>query len=87
MAITLKEHEEAFELKPVGIRYTCEFCNEGEMIYDSNNPFSLQEFGHTRMISHKCNKCGKDMKLPKTYPYIEWVTAEEYEKLLNLESK
>lgn len=82
MAITLKEHEEAFELKPVGIRYICEFCNEGEMIYDSSENVVIVPLNRSTMIPHKCNKCGKDMKLPKTYPYIEWVTAEEYESIL-----
>ena len=61
-----KEHEELFEVKPIGVRYICEFCNEGEMIYSASSN-TVQA-----LYPHKCSKCHKDMMLPKIYPYIEW---------------
>lgn len=82
MSINLTEHEEMFELKPIGIRYRCEFCNDGEMIASNSETLIVEYGGGPYMRTHTCNKCGKSMKLPKTYPYIEWVTPEEYDSLM-----
>jgi len=70
--IKLNPHEETFELKPIGIRYICEFCNEGEMIHDSNEPVMVELAMKPNLFKHHCSKCGKIMHLPKVYPYIEW---------------
>ncbi len=64
-------NEQLFEVKPVGVKYICEFCNEGEMIHSYKDHYSPEEYD-CRMIPHTCDKCGKVMKLPKIYPYIEW---------------
>ena len=32
--------------------------------------------------THICDKCHNIMKLPKTYPYIEWVTKDEYTEMV-----
>lgn len=79
MGFAPSEHEETFKIIPVGVRYICEFCGKGEMIavndeavivpaIDSSLPF---------MRKHRCNKCGGELKLPKTYPYIEWIPEDE----------
>lgn len=75
--LNLKPHEEAFEIKPTGIRYRCEFCNEGEMKHLNNEPIvvNLSEDA-PRMYNHVCDKCGKIMMLPKVYPYIEWTSVD-----------
>lgn len=75
--LQLKEHEQAFNIKPVGVKYICEICNDGEMIVD--------HLGETLMtnpplIPHKCNKCNSTMHLPKQYPYIEWVPEDNNEE-------
>lgn len=70
--VNLKPNEESFEIKPVGIRYKCEFCHEGEMKYDhelTSNNWDIK----SHMYTHKCTKCDKTMFLPKIYPYIEWI--------------
>lgn len=77
----LNKQERAFNLHPVGIKYICENCNEGEMIIDKDNPIILTS--NPPLIPHKCNKCGCEMRLMKTYPYVEWMTDEEYEKYVN----
>ena len=59
------EHEEIFNITPIGVRYICEFCNNGEMIYVPGK----EDMG---LYPHKCDKCDKTMMLPKIYPYIEW---------------
>lgn len=72
--LKLEDHEEMFDIKPVGIRYICEFCNEGEM---KTVPGSEAKLSFPPMFDHKCTKCGKMMLLPKIYPYIEWIPSKE----------
>lgn len=78
----LRPHEEAFTLHPVGIRYRCEFCNEGEMIASSElETIVLTDPPQLPYLhKHVCNKCGKEMMLPHKYPYIEWLGDNEYEE-------
>lgn len=72
----LNEHERAFPIKPVGIKYICEFCGEGEMkVSEDTRTFILTS--NPPMITHVCTKCGKEMLLPKSYPYVEWIPEEE----------
>lgn len=78
MAYQPKEHEETFNLKPVGVRYICEFCNEGEMKVDPSGD-AATIMTNPPLIPHKCTKCGKTMHLRKQYPYIEWETEEATE--------
>lgn len=76
--LRLKNNEEAFKLIPIGIRYKCEVCHDGEMIATNNDPMIFD--ANTQMMhlrTHKCNKCGMELKLPKTYPYIEWIPENE----------
>lgn len=64
------QHERVFGLKPIGVAYKCEFCNDGEMVVDTSQPMLTT---YPSLIPHKCTKCGKTMHLTKSYPYIEWV--------------
>jgi hypothetical protein len=72
--LELKPHEEQFKITPVGIRYICEFCNDGEMRVDTNGEVKMT---NPPLIPHKCTKCGKTMYFNKQYPYIEWVPEDE----------
>ena len=72
--LILKEHEQAFNIKPVGVKYICELCNDGEMIVD---PYGDTLMSNPPLIPHKCNKCSGTMHLPKQYPYIEWIRDDE----------
>lgn len=73
------EHERSFPIKPVGVKYICEFCGEGEMKV-SGDARTLILTSNPPLIKHVCTKCGKEMLLPKSYPYVEWVTEEEGEE-------
>ena len=80
--MNLKPNEETFNIKPIGIRYKCEFCNEGEMKYENNQPVMIEDLAlitGPKLHNHRCTKCGKTMLLPKVYPYIEWTTEEDQE--------
>lgn len=72
--LNLKEHEETFEVRPIGIRYKCEICGKGEQKLDVINKPQL--LGDTLMYIHRCTVCSGMMSLPKQYPYIEWVPVE-----------
>ena len=82
--VNLKQHEEMFEIRPVGIRYKCEFCNEGEMIYNNPGMIAAEDFYQKPIMhNHVCNKCGKEMLLPKMYPYVEWTIPINEDQLDN----
>lgn len=82
MALNLQPNEEAVEIRPVGIRYRCEFCHEGFMeatgetelveVLMTNPP----QYNRPPLRTHKCTKCGKTMQLPSTYPRIDWEVVE-----------
>ena len=76
--LNLKPHEEAFDVKPVGIRYICELCGEGEMRLHDDGPVMVEAVYPPRppLRKHICTKCGGTMMLPKAYPYIEWVPVD-----------
>lgn len=76
-----KPHEEKFPVHPVGVKYRCEFCNEGEMIKIGTAELpeiidAKKELGPV-LFNHRCTICGKTMKLPTMYPKIEWEPVEE----------
>ena len=79
----LKEHEQRFQLHPTGIKYICEHCNEGQMIVDPNESATMLASDPPQyIIPHVCDKCGAKLSLPKSYPYIEYLTTEEYLSVL-----
>lgn len=75
--LKLRPNEEAFEVRPIGIRYICEHCHEGEMVVDnSDGQFLNTVLTNPPLIPHRCTKCGGTLMLPRSYPYIEWVPVE-----------
>ena len=77
-----KPNEVVFPVWPIGVKYVCEYCHEGEMRVVNEPVNVLSEF-ETPMIKHICTNCNKEMILPKTYPYIEWAIVEEEEAKQN----
>ncbi|EGT0683314.1 hypothetical protein IZT14_001706 [Clostridium perfringens] len=61
--------EKEFCVKPVLVKYMCDFCNEGEMIPNSKNYWSLDP----PKFEHKCNKCGKKIILDEKYPIMRYI--------------
>lgn len=68
-----KPNEAVFNIRPIGIKYICEHCGEGEMV---RNPNGLLRMSNPPLIPHHCTKCDGELLLPKTYPYIEWIPEE-----------
>lgn len=70
----LNNNEQAFRIHPVGIKYICEFCHKGEMVYDPKEKYLTPD----ALKKHVCDKCGGVLMLPRMYPYIEWVPDDEF---------
>ena len=68
-----KPNEAVFNIRPIGVKYICEHCHEGEMKLIMG-PFEIPEYAN--MFKHTCNKCGGELYLPRIYPYIEWIPEE-----------
>lgn len=70
------EHERTFVPKPIGVTYTCEKCNDGDMVLDTS--VKPDFIGEHLMFKHICTNptCDCTMMLPKQYPYVEWVKEE-----------
>lgn len=67
--------EQTFEVKPVGVRYICDQCNEGEMIKDPDvkNAWLTDPVQYP----HKCNKCGYTCGLIESYPTVRMVVVNK----------
>lgn len=65
--------EKEFLVKPIAIKYICNFCKEGEMEPTGENDWSLD----IPKFKHRCNKCGEELFLDKKYPQIKY-------KLINM---
>ncbi|MCM1222626.1 MAG: hypothetical protein NC548_50005 [Lachnospiraceae bacterium] len=80
----LKPNERAEQLFPVGVKYICEFCGEGEMTVQRNKlatlGVSMRPDG-PMLFPHVCSHCGKEMQLPEPYPKLEWVDEAEYHRI------
>lgn len=70
-----KPNEAVFNIRPIGVKYICEHCGEGEMraVPEDDGAIVWQGTPRSRLIRHRCNKCKGELRLPKTYPYIEWI--------------
>lgn len=75
-----KEHEYISDVKPVAVHYECEYCHEGEMIYDRSSLQKVVVGGAAPMFKHICNKCNKVLMLNEIYPKIEWIEPEDSNK-------
>ena len=73
-----KEHEKTFGIAPIGVKYICEYCGEGEMKLD-HNPESrkMEEQYSSILYNHICTSCRKSLLLPEIYPKIEWTPLPE----------
>ncbi|MED1603656.1 hypothetical protein [Alkalihalophilus marmarensis] len=58
-----------FEVKPVGVKYICDKCNEGEMLPTGKNKW----LNEPPQIEHKCNKCRYIQNFKETYPLIRYL--------------
>ncbi|MGQ7108381.1 hypothetical protein ACUN13_29580 [Bacillus cereus group sp. Bce041] len=62
--------ETNFEVKVVGVKYTCDKCKEGEMIYQAGIGTML--LTSPPQFEHTCTNCEFKQNLSKKYPTIEY---------------
>lgn len=60
--------EEIFDVKPIGIRYVCDYCGKGEMVPTGKNDWSV----NPPKLEHMCKKCEFKMILNEKYPLIRY---------------
>ena len=70
-----KPNEQTFSIRPIGVKYICEYCGEGEMKFINDDFFAIMSStdSNPSMRKHRCDKCNGELFLPKVYPYIEWI--------------
>ncbi|MBY7121766.1 hypothetical protein ILS93_06535 [Bacillus sp. 16GRE42] len=60
--------EKEFEVRPFGVKYICDSCEEGEMVLTDD--FKIYE-KHME-FTHKCQKCGAERDFLEKYPLIRY---------------
>lgn len=65
--------EERFEVRPYGVKYTCDYCNKGEMLPTGKNNWSTD----LPQIEHWCDKCNYKVDLSEKYPLIRYETSSK----------
>lgn len=60
--------EETFRVKPIGVKYICDFCGKGEM--NQTGEMKMYE-NHVNFI-HTCDNCYKEIELKQKYPLIRY---------------
>lgn len=65
--------EKEFTVKPIGVKYICDYCKVGEMISTGNNNWS----SNPPKLEHKCNHCGTKILLNEKYPLIRYKTINK----------
>lgn len=63
--------EKEFKVNPVGIKYTCDSCNTGEML--PTGKMNMLEFKAT--YTHVCNNCGTENNFNEKYPLIRYTIS------------
>lgn len=60
--------EETFPVKPIGVKYICDFCKIGQM--QQTGQMNIHE--NIATFTHKCENCGKEIELKEKYPLIRY---------------
>ena len=64
--------EKSYEIKPVGIKYVCDNCDEGEMLVSGN----IMLMTDPPKFPHKCNVCDFEKNFTTKYPFVTYRAAE-----------
>lgn len=59
--------ERKFTVKPVGVKYICDSCGEGEMIYTGDIIFS-----DPPKFKHTCSNCDINQNYSEKYPLVRY---------------
>lgn len=60
--------ERNFEVKPIGVKYICDKCGDGEMLPTGK----MKMFETHALYPHICNKCATEKDFIEKYPLIRY---------------
>lgn len=66
-------------LRQIGVRYRCDECEQGEMIYVADHGPHVSDLrwpASPPRYKHLCNKCGATKELARTYPGTDLVMED-----------
>jgi hypothetical protein len=63
--------ERRVEVRPFGVRYTCDACGQGEMMALAGTQAIVQEAGKV-LVRHVCNVCRSMASFPEKYPTVRY---------------
>lgn len=63
--------ERRVEVRPFGVRYTCDSCKQGEMIALAGTQAFVQEQGQI-YIRHMCSLCRNMVAFTEKYPTVRY---------------
>lgn len=65
--------EEVYSVKPVGVKYNCDFCKKGEMLPTGKNVWSTEP----PQFEHECTHCYAKILFDEKYPLIRYALVTE----------
>lgn len=62
--------EEQFDVKVIGVKYTCDKCGTGEMVYSDQMDLTGTSEDKNAVWLHKCNNpsCNNNQKFDEKFP-------------------
>ena len=67
--------ERRVEVRPFGVRYTCDACKQGEMLALGGTQALVQEGGQV-LVRHVCNVCRTMATFGEKYPTVRYEDVE-----------
>lgn len=67
--------EQQFEVKPVGVKYVCDSCGKGDMVYRGGNGDMIL-LGKDIKFKHYCYTCKCEKVFCKKYPFVDYVVID-----------
>lgn len=64
--------EQFFDIIPKEVKYQCDNCKEGEMVYKGNMLMT-----NPPQFTHECSYCKTEQVFYEKYPTIKWVYPTE----------
>ncbi|WP_431030138.1 hypothetical protein [Lysinibacillus sp. LZ02] len=68
----LGELEEIYKVEPIGVKYTCDKCGEGEMLSTGKNNWSA----NPPQFEHVCSICNHKDYFFEKYPLVRFRTVQ-----------
>lgn len=64
----VKSLEETYKIEPIGVKYICDKCKEGEMLPTGNNDWAT----NPPQFEHACTFCNQIENFEEKYPLVRF---------------